>query len=76
MVVGEREGAAVPAQHGVEDLPHREQAALEGPLGHDEVAYRPIGGVADDHQDALASQASQVPGGDRRDVARSRQTDG
>lgn len=68
VIVRYGEGASVPAQHGVEDLAHRHQRAVDLTVRDDDRSQRTVGGVADDHDHTLARKSTDLTASDRGDV--------
>jgi hypothetical protein len=61
VVVGDRVGPSIVAEHRVEDLADWDERAVDRSLGDDDGLPEPICGVAHEYEDALAAQAIQLP---------------
>ena len=73
VVVGDREGAAVVAQDGVQDLAHRHKRSVDRPVGDGHALTDTIRGIAHEYQNPLSPYACQLLTSDARDVLRSSQ---
>ncbi len=76
MVVSYGEGSAVMPKHRVENLSDRQEGAVDAALADRDDLPRLVGGVTDEHDDALARRALELANRDRSHIGRRRQPRG
>ena len=70
VVVGHSEGTAIVSEYAVEDLAHRKRRAVDGAGRYCLSLAKPVAGIADQHEDALAALSGQFRLGGREHVVR------
>lgn len=71
MVMSNCEGASIPAHDDVQDLANRHHGTVDRAIRDGDSSQYAIGGVADDHEDALTTSPSDFALRDQRHIGRS-----